>query len=739
MLHAGSIINLLTNLCCFPPSSSSSAAASRPVLWIVYLHHPGFQDVDGEEILHYEYFMLKARFAEDEHIVEFTIPIMEPIPPQYFIRVVSDRWLGAETQLPVSFRHLLLPEKYPAQTELLDLQPLPVSALQNPDFEALYREQFSYFNPIQTQVFNTLYAGDENVFVGAAAGSGKTICGEFALLRAFSENPAARCVYVVTKQSLAQERFLDWKQSFGAKLGKQVVLLTGESSVDLKLLTKGQVIIGTAEQWDVLSRRWKQRKTVQGVSLLIVDEAHLLGGTGGPVLEVVCSRMRYMSQQLDRNVRIVALSTSVANAKDLAGWLGVSSSNTFNFHPNTRPVPLDLHISGFTIAHAQTRLQAMGRPAYNAIREHSRELPVIVFVPSRSSAQLIAADLVSYAAGDADIVDSPFLRCAVEDIAPLTGKVANPFLVEMLNNGVGFIHAGLSKGDRAVVEKLYKTGAIQVVVVARDLCWGLSLASHLVVIMDTQHFDGQEHRYVDYPTTDILQMIGRANRQLIDASSKCVILCQASKKEFFKKFLNNPLPIESHLDHVLHDHFSAETVVKTIENKQDAVDYLTWTFFYRRMVKNPNYYNLQGVEQKHISDHLSELVENTLNDLEQSKCIAIEDDVDVAPLNLGMIGAYYYINYTTIELFSRSLTEKTKRKGLLEIISAAAEFASLPMRHREDTLLQKLAKRLPIKLPQGAKFNDPHVKTELLLQAHFSRLQLSVCSAGATTLISAIF
>ena len=28
-------------------------------------------------------------------------------------------------------------------------------------------------------------------------------------------------------------------------------------------------------------------------------------------------------------------------------------------------------------------------------------------------------------------------------------------------------------------------------------------------------------RYVDYPVTDILQMIGRANRPLIDDSSKC--------------------------------------------------------------------------------------------------------------------------------------------------------------------------------------------------------------------------
>ena len=59
--------------------------------------------------------------------------------------------LGSETQLPVSFRHLILPEKFPPPTELLDLQPLPVSALRNPDFERLYSDKFPYFNPIQTQ------------------------------------------------------------------------------------------------------------------------------------------------------------------------------------------------------------------------------------------------------------------------------------------------------------------------------------------------------------------------------------------------------------------------------------------------------------------------------------------------------------------------------------------------------------------------------------------------------------
>ena len=88
---------------------------------------------------------------------------------------------------------------------------------------------------------------------------------------------------------------------------------------------------------------------------------------------------------------------------------------------------------------------------------------------------------------------------------------------------------------------------------------------------------------------------------------------------------------QSHLDHCLHDHFSAEIVTKTIENKQDAVDYLTWTFIYRRMTQNPNYYNLQGMSHRHLSDHLSELVENTISDLEQSKVITLN-----VPLNMDL-------------------------------------------------------------------------------------------------------
>ena len=54
----------------------------------------------------------------------------------------------------MSFKGLILPERHPPHTELLDLDPLPLSALDCPEYEAQYR--FSHFNPIQTQVHPTM-------------------------------------------------------------------------------------------------------------------------------------------------------------------------------------------------------------------------------------------------------------------------------------------------------------------------------------------------------------------------------------------------------------------------------------------------------------------------------------------------------------------------------------------------------------------------------------------------------
>ena len=207
---------------------------------------------------------------------------------------------------------------------------------------------------------------------------------------------------------------------------------------------------------------------------------------------------------------------------------------------------------------------------------------------------------------------------------------------------------------------------------------------------------------------------------------KALLLTTNAMKPFYKHVLYENLPIESHLDQSMHDPFNAEITSRVITSKQDAVDYLTWTFLYRRLPLNPHYYNLASASHRHISDHLSELVENTLDSLSEAKCIQIVDDLYVEPLNLGMIAAYYCIHYGTIEMMAASLQATTRLRGILQVISAAAEFDWLiPVRVGEEAQLSILHSRCPVRICAASlKFCDPHVKVAILLQCHFSRIDL---------------
>ena len=48
---------------------------------------------DGEVILYHGSFILKQKYAEEDHIITFTVPLFEPLPPNYFISIIADRWL----------------------------------------------------------------------------------------------------------------------------------------------------------------------------------------------------------------------------------------------------------------------------------------------------------------------------------------------------------------------------------------------------------------------------------------------------------------------------------------------------------------------------------------------------------------------------------------------------------------------------------------------------------------------
>ena len=181
------------------------------------------EDAENDHIYHSEYFLMMKKqvvLGESQDLV-FTIPIFDPLPPQYMVQAVSDRWLGAKTVVALSFKHLIRPEIHPPHTNLLDLHPLPVTALKNTNYQDIYK--FQYFNPVQSQIFHTLYHTDSNVLLGAPTGSGKTVAAEMAMFRVFNVYPQGKCVYIAPLKALVRERIEDWKDRFEKRLGKKLV------------------------------------------------------------------------------------------------------------------------------------------------------------------------------------------------------------------------------------------------------------------------------------------------------------------------------------------------------------------------------------------------------------------------------------------------------------------------------------------------------------------------------------
>ena len=689
--------------------------------WIVV------EDSDGEDVLYHDTFLLRKEYAQsesNEHTVDFTVAITDPMPPNYFVSVISDRWMHAETRVAVPFQKLILPEKFPPHTELLDLQPLPVSALKVASYTALYPD-WKQFNRIQTQTFNSLYKTDSNVFVGAPTGSGKTVCAEFAILRHWTQGGDGRAVYICPHQELVDAQLQNWQKRLGPlNGGKTIVKLTGETAADLKLLERGDLILATPTQWDVLSRQWKRRKHVQSVQLFIADEIHLLGGYLGYVYETIVSRMHYIRTQTELPMRIVALSVSLANARDLGEWIDATKHDIYNFSPHVRPVPLELHIQSFSITHFPSLMLAMAKPTYLAITQMSPDKPAMIFVPSRKQTRNTARDLLASCVIDDD--EDRFLHVEVEQMRPLLDRVHEEALAEALSHGVGYYHEALSQSDKRIVRHLYDNGAIQVLVASRDVCWELTSTAHLVIVMGTQYFEGREHRYVDYPLSEVLHMFGKSLRPSKDGHGKGVLLLPQVKREYYKKFLNEALPIESHLHHYVHDAFVTEVSTKMIESADDAINWTTFTYFYRRLLANPSYYSLTSTTHDGLSNYMSELVETTLKELDESKIIEFdEEDGSVSPQNAAMIAAYYNISYITMQTFILSLSSRTKLKGILEIVASATEFESIQIRRHEDGLLRRIYDRVPAKMSQPV-FDSPHFKSFILLQAHFSRMQLPI-------------
>ncbi|OII71849.1 U5 small nuclear ribonucleoprotein [Cryptosporidium ubiquitum] len=621
------------------------------------------------------------------------IPIPDYDPPFFLnIKIISDKWVSLDFETEINLRPALESfnqyfhiQKEFSQTnsnrsnsislysisditELLNVSPIPIYSLRCPEIINYYNNKNIFFlNPIQSQLFHILFHSDENVFLGAPTGSGKTMIAEIAIFRALiadlenqisisklktEPKKKSKVVYIAPLKSLANERFNDWKKLFSNVLGLKVVLITGSSRTSIIELERASIIISTPEKWESLTRRWwaKSRSFVLDVRLIIFDEIHLIGqDPRGSVVENLVCKTKFISKfilmcGINKKIRTISLSTSLSNAKELSSWLEVGALGYFNFPPAIRPVPCTVYISGFQEKNYCPRMATMNRPIYNKILAHSPKKPVIIFVASRRQTRITAMSLshMCYCDGQPSrFINTDSKGILGLDLASSIFLVKDRSLKQTLESGIGIHHAGLSESDRNLVERLFLNGIIQIVVATSTLAWGVNFPAHFAIIKGTEYFDAKLGQYIDYPITDVLQMIGRAGRPQYDSHSVASIMTLESKKSFFKRFLYDSLPLESCFGVTsLIEIFNAEVSSLSIKSISDAICFLSNSFFLKRVIINPAYYDpnvfqieigqtegqtsLLGIPRVRIIVYILEkLINDVLRALIEFECIQI--------------------------------------------------------------------------------------------------------------------
>ncbi|EGV61861.1 Sec63-domain-containing protein [Yamadazyma tenuis ATCC 10573] len=675
------------------------------------------EDCDGDKILYRDKVSFARSSENKELLVEFTLPFLDPVQPNYFVSFINDRWLHSEYKIPLMISDLKIPKKSPNFTKLQDQPNVLTSEVKVPDFIETF--DFKYFNKFQSQVFQSLYNTDDNTFIGMSKGSGKTVCAELAILRHWKNNKG-RILYLQPNEQAVYKLTKRWKKlyrSIGGE-GKEVEKLTGELATDLAILSSNHLILSTPEVFDFVSKRWRQRKAVQAIEMVICDDVQLIGsGSSGVSYENVVARMKFISSQLEVNIRFVALSSTLANGRDFGEYLECPRQSIYNFEPSERFHKIqEIVIQGTNFGDNRTMLLNSIKPSYTFLKNNTGQGKSLLFVSSRKNCVEAAYNIVQNAENDS----WKLLRSDVASIESYLNKVKDHTLKELLKRGVGIFYPDMNSVDQLVVERLFESEVLTVLVVAKDCASFCPPANH-VVVLGTEEYYGREHRYVNFPINTVLEMIGCCSDEM--GQSKVMIFTRNATMNHYSKFLNEGLPLESYYNSMIHDIFITEVSNRTFKERQDCVDWLTFTYFYRRLQMNPSFYDVKDTSHMGISEFLSDLVEETIKDLTDNNLIELEEAEEIlSPLNGALIASHHNVSYhTMVEL--NKLDNKTKLRGILEIVCSAAEFEELPMRLGDSTNLQKIYNQVPVK-SSNPDFESPYFKTFILLQAHFSRLQL---------------
>ncbi len=648
--------------------------------------------------------------------------------------------IGTDRKDTQTYEEFIIPYNANSGTRRPAMKPVRIT-----EMEAFARRAFDKYenlNLMQSTVYETALFSNENMLVSAPTGAGKTNVAMLAVLKAIRDQllcdpndpkplvnlEGFKIVYIAPMKALATEiasKFAKRLQSFGIRVREY----TGDMQLSRKEIAETQIIVSTPEKWDVITRKsHSDLELVKLVSLLIIDEVHLLHDSRGPVLESIVARTLREVEISQRMIRIVGLSATLPNYVDVAAFLRVNPyKGMFFFDDSFRPIPLTQQFIGIKGKKHGAVTQEMNRVALQKTLKFLEEgHQVMVFVHSRNETTKGAWAMIDLALEQGLKAEFAQLTDRIpQPVRQEVNKSRNKDAKELFAKGFGIHHAGMLRADRLLTEKLFMEGHIRVLFCTATLAWGVNLPAHAVIIKGTQVYDAERGEFGNLGILDVLQIFGRAGRPQFESHGEGILITGHDKLFHYLNAIMCQTPIESQFIKMLPDNLNAEIALGTVSNKQEAIAWLGYTYLHVRMRRNPLAYGLTPKEiaaDPLLHGKMESIIVDVAKKLRACGMINFdspEREGFMRCRQVGRLASLFYLRYETIEHFGACMNPRMSEEEILSMVAACSEFESIKVREEELSELEELMEAAPMTIP--GDWTSPGAKVSLLIQLYISR------------------
>ena len=419
--------------------------------------------------------------------------------------------------------------------------------------------------PLQKKYIETSFGKDRKLFVCGPPACGKTLIAEIEMLREINEN-SGKVLYCTPFKALDRQKKKDFSTSFG-KFGHEVEATDGDHPSTPQLLRRARIIVATYER--VLMAIKREEEWLKNLTLACADETTILDEEHrGSTLDIV---LTLLTQKY--NVRVVALSSSIGNPRQIADWLGARL--VIERKPPVTEEYVVYEKEGkavFLCADGSDRKEDLKEEedilTHILAQNLDRNETTLVFFPARQDTEIFAYALrelhTRQISQDFRSIleheSNELVRFSREETPLIHG------LASVLKSGVAFHHAGLPFEARKRVEDLLERRYIKTICATTTLSHGIDYPVDNVIVA----FFYTESRGWEFERYSYVQLKGRSGRPDKSKGQGRVFLLAQDEEEAMD--LWNHYLLKARLESITPKTLGRENIAKLVllEAKKEA-------------------------------------------------------------------------------------------------------------------------------------------------------------------------